>query len=352
MRPINYFPVFAALMVIISLGLSVIWSMAPNLATSQTIALGIGIIALLVVSRLDSQWLFQLRWPLYWTSLILLIATEVLGITTRGSTRWINLGLFNFQTSEFIKPALIVSFAGFFVDTRIKGPKFLFRQIILLSLPLGLIFWQPDLGSASTLAIIWLGMLLVSSVPKKYLIVLIMLSILVLPFGVRTLKPYQRDRLESFLNPFADPSGSGYNVIQSMIAVGNGRIWGKGVRQGTQSHLRFLPERHTDFAFASYAEEFGFVGVTILLLSFFVFLNWIVEISSRSSPFGRLVTQGFFWWVFGQMAINIGMNMGIMPVTGITLPLVSYGGSSLLSLFIGLGTVIVFARESEKQIDL
>jgi rod shape determining protein RodA len=186
-----------------------------------------------------------------------------------------------------------------------------------------------------------------SSKIPKYLFVAICLALVVsLPIGLRVLKPYQRERLESFINPFADPAGAGYNVIQSMIAVGNGQLLGMGVRQGTQSHLRFLPERHTDFAFASFAEEFGFVGVVILLGSFLYLLNWLLNLSSRSTPFGRLVITGYFWWIFGQLIINIGMNMGIMPVTGITLPLVSYGGSSLLSLLIGMGLVLVFAQET------
>jgi rod shape determining protein RodA len=187
-------------------------------------------------------------------------------------------------------------------------------------------------------------MAVASKVPKQYFLLLLLVSAVTIPLGLKVLKPYQRERLESFINPFSDPAGSGYNVIQSMIAVGSGQIMGKGVRQGTQSHLRFLPERHTDFAFASFSEEFGFVGVMILLGSFYVVLNWLLSLAKTSAPFNRLAVLGYFWWIFGQLVINIGMNMGIMPVTGITLPLVSYGGSSLLSLFIGLGLVRVFAK--------
>lgn len=353
MRPITTLPLFLSLAVILTLGLSVIWSTTPALAMSQAIALGIGIIGAFTLSRLDSSLLQQLRWPLYWTSVILLLITEVIGITTRGSTRWIDLGLFRFQTSEFVKPALIISFASLLSgEERTARFSALMRNLVLIALPAGLIFIQPDLGSALSLAIIWLGIFWQSKMPKKYFLSLLLLSVLLLPVGLNSLKPYQRERLQSFANPYSDPAGSGYNVIQSMIAVGNGRLLGKGVRQGTQSHLRFLPERHTDFAFASFAEEFGFVGVTILLLSFYVALNWLLKLAKILSSFGRLVVIGVFWWIFGQLLINIGMNIGLMPVTGITLPFISYGGSSLLSVMLGLGTVLLFAREGNQQIDI
>lgn len=347
MRRLNLVPLFLSLGIILAFGLSVIWSTTPNLLSAQLIALIIGLIAAILISRIDSAWLYQLSWPLYWISIVLLIVTEVLGITTRGSTRWINLGTFNFQTSEFVKPLLILSFAGLLAKEKIENWRGFLRHLVLMALPVGLIFLQPDLGSALSLGIIWLGIIWFSKAPKKYLLFMLLAVSLTLPLVPRLLRPYQMDRINSFLNPFSDPSGAGYNVIQATIAVGNGRFLGKGVRQGTQSHLRFLPERHTDFAFASFAEEFGFVGVAILLACFFALLNWLLELAKVTSPFGRLVTLGVFWWIFGQAIINIGMNMGIMPVTGITLPLVSYGGSSLLSLLIGLGLVLIFRREKE-----
>jgi rod shape determining protein RodA len=348
MQRLSFAPPLISLAIILTLGLSTIWSTAPSLTTSQVIALVLGILAAIVISKLDAEWLYQLRWVLYAVTLILLLVTAIIGITTRGSTRWIDLGLFNFQTSEFVKPMLIVSFAAFFVDKHDN----LVRHLPLIAIPTLLVFLQPDLGSAISLIIIWFGIALASKVPRKHLVLLMIFGVMLIPVGTQFLKPYQQERITSFVNPFSDPAGSGYNVIQSMIAVGNGHIIGRGIRQGTQSHLRFLPERHTDFAFASFAEEFGFLGVTILLTSFLILLNWLIGLAKSSSEFGSLVTIGLFWWIFGQLIVNIGMNMGMMPVTGITLPMVSYGGSSLLAILIGFGLVTIFAREAAEKIEI
>lgn len=331
------------LFLILTLGLSTIWSTTPELFLSQSLFVLIGVLFMIIISRLPAQFLPVLAVPSYVLSIILLATTLIIGTVTRGSVRWIQLGTFRLQTSELVKPLLIISFAQFFSHNS-QTLKWLTKQIALLLPIVLLIFVQPDLGSALIICIIWFGMLLSSRFTKKQLFTLLSIILAIIPTSWFIFQDYQKQRILSFLNPYADPAGSGYNVIQSIIAIGSGRLLGKGVRQGTQSQLKFLPERHTDFAFAAFAEEFGFIGVIILLVSFLTIFFWLLNMAKKRKPYYSLLILGVFWLFFSQFAVNVGMNLGLLPVTGITLPLVSYGGSSLVTIFISLGLAISAAK--------
>lgn len=349
MKSISILPLVASLSVITILGLTIVLSIFPSLFSNQLLFFLAGLFLLIASSKVNGKALQQGSLFLYLFSILLLIFTLILGNVTRGSVRWIDLGIFKLQPSELSKPFLIAFFADQFLRPIQRPIPWLIRNGLLLSIPSALVFIQPDLGSTIVFVGIWFGMLLSSRFPKKILATLSLFAIVVMPFGYHFLQDYQKKRLETFINPFANPSGSGYNVIQAMIAVGSGNILGKGVRQGTQSHLRFLPERHTDFAFASFAEEFGFLGVTILVLSFLSLLLWLTNLMEQLDDYGRLVVSGVFWLFFIQVVINIGMNMGVLPVTGITLPFISYGGSSILSSAIALGFVLSMRKTRREQ---
>jgi len=265
----------------------------------------------------------------------------VSGVVTRGAVRWLEIGAQQFQPSEFSKVALIL----FLASLLRKRCGSVSRKIFLLSLastmlPVVLVYFQPDLGTAIILLTIWLGLIIAAGLKPVNLFLMLAggLGFLVPLWSL--LKDYQRQRILNFLNPALDPLGGGYNVLQSTIAVGSGQIWGRGFGRGTQSHLQFLPEYHTDFIFASLSEEWGFVGSTLLLLFFAVLLLRILVIAREArDDFGSLLVVGVFSFLLPQVFINTGMNLGLMPITGIPLPLVSYGGSSLWVTMMALGLV-------------
>jgi len=329
---------FSALILIEVLSLIAIWSTAPELFMSQLAFVIVGIIVVYLLGKSDIFLLLSSGKTLYIISLILLILTMLVGKNIRGSVRWIDLGFFNLQTSEIIKPLLAIYYSSYLA----KLNKIDWKQILIFlgiaSMPVILIAIQPDLGSALTLIFLPLALLAVSGQLGKILILGTIFSVLVLPFESKLFKPYQRQRIETFINPYSDPKGAGYNVIQATIAVGSGKIIGKGVKLGTQSHLNFLPERHTDFIFASYVEEFGLVGSLALFLSYIVlFRSCLYAVKRLRDNQQTLLSLSIFFLFLFQFLVNVGMNLGIMPVTGITLPLFSYGGSSLLSFAILVG---------------
>jgi len=337
--------ILAAALSLLSFGLLVLSSITPDLFKYQLIYSLVGLIIFIIVSHLDWRIYPRFGWYLYASALVILIFTLFLGSTSRGAVRWVNIAGYVLQPTEIAKPLLIIFFANLLskID-KYSLPSFL-ASFMLFLLPFGLIFFQPDLGSAIILACIWLGIMLASGVPVRFLSMLGVLSAAAFPLIWHLLHDYQRQRLAAFIDPFADPLNSGYNIIQSITAVGSGRLSGWGLGRGPQSHLRFLPENHTDFIFATLAEELGFVG-TFTLLILFAFLVWRVLVIAKNTQgnFEFMLVIGIFSLIFGQMFINIGMNVGLLPVTGITLPLVSYGGSSLLSTFICLGLLESVAR--------
>ncbi len=262
-----------------------------------------------------------------------------LGPQVRGATRWLEIGSFRLQPSELAKPFFLVSISSLLVRYPPMTLKRIGMHMTLVALPFILVFQQPDLGNALIYLTSWLAMILLSGIPLIAIILGGVITGIILPLSSYFVKEYQKQRILTFLDPLLDPHGAGYNSIQAMIAVGSGRLLGSGFGRGTQSLLQFLPERHTDFIFASFTEEFGFVGAAALIAIFYLMLWQLLRhaFRVREQLFAHLYIVGLFALLLGHFVINVGMNIGLLPITGITLPLVSYGGSSLLAIFIGLG---------------
>lgn len=304
----------------------------------------VGLAAMVGISFLDFR-IFRTQgfavFLFYLASVLLLLILLFAGFDVRGHVSWLKYQNVSFQPVEAAKLTIIILLAKFFSKRHIEIYRM--RHLVIsglyVSVPLALILLQPDLGSALILASIWVAMILFSGTRLRHFALLVLLMSLVagLAWGF-ALKPYQKSRITAFINPYRDPKGAGYQMIQSMIAVGSGRIWGKGLGYGSQSHLNFLPEAETDFVFAAFAEEWGVVGVGGLLFLIFLILWRIIKIGTRAEDnFSRLYALGFAAMLFVQSFIHIGMNMGSLPITGITLPFVSYGGSSMVVLLIGVG---------------
>lgn len=340
------FGFFSAIFILQALSLATIWSTYPSLFLTQLSFLIVGALIIFLISKTDHTILFSMSTLWYVISIFLLVLTFFVGRNIRGSVRWIDFGFFNLQTSELIKPLLAIFYSSYLAKYPIKNFSDYTKYILLSLIPVVLVAKQPDLGSALTIMFLPFFLLMVSGHFKQIFIFgLIFLSVAI-PLESMLLKPYQKTRIETFLNPYKDPQGAGYNVIQAIIAVGSGGFFGKGVKLGTQSHLNFLPERHTDFIFASFAEEFGLFGVLVFLCCFYYIFRFFLYVSGQQKSLGSylLCLSGFATILF-QFVVNVGMNMGLMPVTGITLPLFSYGGSSLLSFAIFLGFLV-------RQLDL
>jgi rod shape determining protein RodA len=296
-----------------------------------------------LVSRVDYHTLLGHSYWMYGVCVAALVAVFVVGTVSGGARRWIPLvGGFKLQVSEFVKIALVLLVARFFTD--LKKDELDWRDLLkaggLVGFPMLLVARQPDLGTALTYLPILLAGILLSGLRMRYVVVMALLAALALPFGWFLLHDYQRARLTTFVDPSADPRGSGYQVIQSMIAVGSGGIWGLGVTQGTQTQLQFLPISHTDFIFSSFAEEHGFVGVVVVLGLYFLLLMQVVQ-NAQTAPdrAGMYICMGIAGMLLFHVLVNVGMVVGRMPVTGIPLPLMSYGGSNTLSVFALLGLV-------------
>jgi rod shape determining protein RodA len=313
---------------------------APVGARNQILFSIMGTVLMIGTALIDYRlWAKYTTW-LYLISLGFLGFVMVAGKTALGATRWINLGFFQFQPSELAKLVMIIVLAKFLADhyDHLERPRYFALSLLYVGIPMGMVLIQPDLGSALVFGFIWLVMVLVSRIPKAYLAGLALLGLAALPLGLKMLKPYQQSRIATFLNPAADPLGEGYNVVQSTIAVGSGQLFGRGLTSGTQSQLNFLPSQHTDFIFAVLAEKMGFVGGTVVLLLFTVLLIRGLLIAHRASDrFGFFLASGLVGMYLFHLFVNVGMNMGIMPVTGIPLPFVSYGGTALLVGMIGIG---------------
>ena len=312
--------------------------------------LPVGFLIFALISYVNFRWYYQYANTLYAIGGAILILLLLFGTTIRGTTGWFTFGSFSIQPVEIVKLLWIIWLAYYFVKTdfRTAPIKTLLISIIYLSGFVLLIILQPDFGSAMLLVATWVLLLLLLSYPKKYLAWLFVGLVVV--FGVSwTLffADYQKARILTFFNPQADPLGDGYNVNQSIIAVGSGQFWGRGIGEGTQSHLRFLPESQTDFIFAVIGEELGFVGLSIVVLAWLVIFWRMYSIGVRSDDnFSSVLIAGIMAWLFIQLIINIGMNVGLLPVTGIGLPLVSYGRSSLLATFIALGIIMNISRST------
>src|ERR1035437_9489812 len=304
------------------------------------ILLGMGL--LFVFSLLDYHNLLNRIPAFYILSLVLLAGVLVLGSDVSGARRWFHLGGFSFQVSEPVKLVIILLLARFFSDTPRDDVSFAdaFRVFLAAGIPAVLIALEPDLGTALTLVPIALVMLYVAGLKPRYFAMMLLAVVLVLPLALHHMKPYQRARLTSFLNPELDAKKSGYQLLQSKIAVGSGQLLGKGLAQGTQTQLWFLPVPHTDFIYAAYSEEHGFIGAIVgLLLYLLLVLRLLHNAQTAPDMAGTYITMGVAIVFFFQVLVNIGMVVGYVPITGIPLPLMSYGGTSVLFTFMAMGLV-------------
>ncbi len=312
----------------------------------------VGLVLAALILWLGRKRILALTYPLYGFSSLLLVLTQLVGTEKNGAKSWLDLGpLPEFQPSELAKITLILALAVAMHERPIRGLLGYVRPAILVLVPFGLVFLEPDLGSALVLVAIGAGMMLVRGVPWKHLLLFGLLFTIAAPTVVwPNLKPHQKDRLVIFLNPEADPKGSGYQVIQSRIAIGSGGLLGKGYKQGTQAQLGFIPYRYADFIYPVLAEEGGFVAAASLLVLYGL-LFWRLIAMAAECPFERdqLLIAGVVAMLGFQVIVNIGVTLGMAPVTGITLPMVSYGGTSLLSTMIALSVVYVVHRDRYKD---
>ena len=318
----------------------------------QLIWLSIALVTCLGFSFIDFRFLRRssVVMTVYIILMTFLLALLLFGEAVRGAKGWFSFGVFSFQPVDFMKLSLIFILAKYFSRRHIEIAHF--RHILVSGfyalLPFSLVLLQPDFGGAMIIFIIWLGMIMVSGVSKRHLLFVsgsVVLVFVILWFAIFT--GNQKGRIISFIHPLADIQGAGYNAFQSMIAVGSGQLTGKGVGLGTQSRLRFLPEYQTDFIFAAFAEEWGFIGVIIFFALFSIIIWRIIKISMfGSTNFEILFGVGFAIFLMSHFTINVGMNIGLLPVTGLTLPFTSYGGSHLLTEFIGLGILLGMKRYS------
>ncbi len=314
------------------------------LVVRQLIWIGVGVVLMTAAALFDYRALNSYAYAFYAVTLGLLILVAVAGQSTGGSRRWINLGFLKLEPSELAKLAVVLVVVHCLREEPPRGGWRAHQMLlpaVLVAIPVGLVLKQPDLGTALILLIITATLVFVGGLNWRTMAALIIGAVMAAPIGWHYLKPYQRERLVSFVNPQSDPLGAGYHIIQSEIAIGSGGAWGKGIFQGTQARLNFLPEQTTDFIFAVYAEEFGFAGSMLLLGLYAVLIargTWIAR--HARDRFGSLLAVGVSGIIFWQVAINIGMATGMLPVVGITLPLVSYGGSSLIAMMAAAGVLI------------
>lgn len=346
-RDLNWLRILP-IIVLVFFSLAILSSAGGDLLVSQLIFFLAGFILYFIFSQIDYTVHQHLTVFYYLLVLVLLILT-FFAPAVRGSSRWIEILGVRWQPSELVKPLLILVFANFFSTSGSGNVKNLFIGFFLLLVPLFLVFRQPDLGTAIIILGIWLGIVYASGLKTFVGFFGFLGGLISLPLFFFFLKDYQKERIMSFLNPYLDPSGSGYHSIQAMIAIGSGNFMGKGLGEGTQSRLLFLPESQTDFIFASLVEDFGFLAGLIVILAYGFLLWRILESSRRAQDhFASLVLLGTFTQIFLQVVVNIGMNLGLIPITGITLPLLSYGGSSVLTTMLTLG-IVANINKNEKQ---
>ncbi|MFH0876593.1 MAG: rod shape-determining protein RodA [Candidatus Omnitrophota bacterium] len=355
---------FVVLLLLLSAGLVCLFSschqegifIKKDIFQKQLLWLGVGLCAMVLAARSDYKKLRLFAWPLYGVVLATLGFVLVAGRIIMGAQRWISLGEFSFQPSELGKFVLILLLAQYFSQKNITDVRFSARPLSfvggllwplgIMMIPAGLVLLQPDLGTAVVYIFLFLSVAFMAGVPLRYLLGLVFFGLSCFPIFWHFLKDYQKSRLLVFLNPNSDPLGAGYTVIQSQIAIGSGRWFGRGWMAGTQSQLNFLAERHTDFIFSVWGEEWGFLGSIVLLFLYGVLIVSILRIADRAQDaYGKLLCVGFAALIFFHVLVNIAMNIGMCPVVGLPLPFVSYGGSSLLINLLGVGIVLSVARQ-------
>ena len=313
-------------------------------AERQMVRFAIGMFLMLTIALTDIRLWLRYAYLFYAIALILLIAVEFAGTVGMGAQRWIGLKFFHLQPSELMKVALVLSLARYFHRLSLEDvtrPTQLLFPILLVATPTALVLRQPDLGTALLLLIGSAAMFFLAGVRIWKFVLVGLIGLASIPVGWSMLHTYQKKRIMTFLSPESDPLGSGYHILQSKIALGSGGVFGNGFMQGTQSHLRFLPEMQTDFIFTMYAEEFGLVGGLFLIALYAAIVIYGFAIAMRSrSHFGRLVAMGVITTFFLYVFMNIAMVMGLIPVVGVPLPLISYGGTAMMTVLIGFGLLM------------
>ena len=306
--------------------------------------MAIGMLLMLLMLSINYHTITRYAYAIYIIVIILLIVISLFGYHARGSQRWLSIFGFSMQPSEFMKLAIILALVKFFDDNeKIENYSFrdLWKPALIVAVPFILILKQPDLGTAIVIGLVFISMLLMVGIKKFEFLVISGMSAVIMPFLWFLLKNYQKERVMTFLDPERDPFGSGYHIIQSVIAVGSGKFFGKGFMQGTQTQLKFLPEQQTDFIFSVFAEEWGFLGVAFLIFLLLGLIFTSLNIARRSKDFpGTLLAFGITALIFWETFINIAMVIGILPVVGIPLPFMSYGGSSIVMMFMCVGLLI------------
>ena len=336
------------LTVVASIGFAMLYSVADGSlspwALKQMVRFAMGVSIMIVVALIDLRTWMRLAYPLYGLALVLLTAVDIVGFTGMGAQRWLNLGIIQIQPSEIMKITILLALARYFHGLtldEVSRLRNLAVPLLLVFVPVGLVVKQPDLGTAILLTASGGVLFFAAGLAWRYFVFSIVAVLAAIPIVWERLHDYQKNRVFTFLDPERDPLGAGYHILQSKIALGAGGIFGKGFMEGTQSHLNFLPEKHTDFIFTMLGEEFGLVGGLTLLALYCVVLMFSMSVALQCrNQFGRLLALGvcvtFFFYVF----INTAMVMGLLPVVGVPLPLVSYGGTAMLSLMFAFGLLM------------
>jgi len=342
-------PIFAAALLVALMGVANLYSATSStklmLGRQQVYWLCAGTVLFLITTAVDYRVLNRWAYLLYGLGLCLLGAVLIVGRNVNGAQRWLQIGPIGGQPSEIMKVLMIIALAKYLHDDPVvegRSVKHLVLPFVVVGIPMLLILRQPDLGTAMLFFLVFLSVMLLVKLKLRSIITLFLTAVLSLPLTWSyLLKDYQKQRIFTFLNPSSDPSGAGWHLRQSLFAIGSGQFWGKGYMHGTQNQLHFVPERWTDFPFAVWAEEWGFVGSAFLLGLYLFIILWIVMLASQARDrFGAVLCVGVASLFFWHTVINIGMVTGLVPVVGVTLPLMSYGGSSVITFMVALGLVM------------
>lgn len=341
-------PFLALITAIVLIGIAALYSVAGGSfdpwASRQVVRYCVGLALLFAIAFSDIRWWLRGAYPLFLVALALMALVPIIGIESGGARRWLGVGEMSFQPSEMMKIALVLAIARYYQwlpPEKIWRPDALIPPLLLIGVPALLALSQPDLGTAALFAIIGAGMMFLAGVSWFYFGGAIVGFVVALPHAWEMLHDYQKERVLTFFDPGRDPLGSGYHILQSKIAIGSGGLSGKGFMNGTQAQLNFLPEKHTDFIFTMFSEETGFVGAIIVLALYLLALAFIMFMALRCrSMFAKLVAGGMGLTLFAYVFINVAMVTGLVPVVGVPLPLFSYGGTSMLTMMIGLGFVL------------
>ena len=322
-------------------------------AFNHGVRFGVMLLMMLVIAHIDITVWARFAYPAYGIILILLLAVEIAGDLGMGAQRWIDLGIIRLQPSEFMKIAVILALARYYhflPRGYLESPQAVWSPLLMIAVPFLLVAMQPDLGTGLMIAFGGTAMLFLAGVRLRWFVGALALAAAALPVAMSLMHGYQKKRIAIFLDPSSDPLGAGYHITQSKIAIGSGGLFGKGFLNGTQGALEYLPERETDFAFAMMVEEWGLFGGLLILAGFGFVIGWGISVAlSARSHFARLAAMGLTCTIAFYVAINTAMVMGLAPVVGIPLPLISYGGSAMLTLLMTLGILLSIARQRDRS---